>query len=251
MKPYYEHAGIVIYNADCREILPHIGPVDLVLTDPPYGIAHPTDYSSRGRGPLANAKDYSPIVGDSERFDPKFLLQYPCILWGSNYYAEKLPPSSGWLVWDKRVQDGKGVNDQSDCELAWANFVKGARIFRHMWNGFWKDSERGESYHPTQKPIALMRWCLSLRWTPLGTVADPYMGSGPVLLAAKQLGRRAIGIEIEEKYCEIAAKQLSQEVLPFAEPEPEPQQATFSELMGTAMRDADEWVEEQLNKEEA
>jgi site-specific DNA-methyltransferase (adenine-specific) len=78
--------------------------------------------------------------------------------------------------------------------------------------------------HPTQKPVALMRWCLTLPWTPTGTILDPYMGSGPVLIAAKQLGRRAIGIEIEEKYCEIAVKRLSQEILPLGPDTPKPEQ---------------------------
>ncbi len=216
MKPYYEHAGITIYHGDCREILPTLECVDLVLTDPPYGISHPTNYASRGRGALAATSDFAPVHGDGEPFDPRCLLEIgrARIIWGANYFASRLPEQSGWLVWDKRVQEGVGVNDQSDGELAWTDTVKGVRIFRHMWNGFWRDSERGESHHPTQKPVALMSWCMTLKWTrDLHTVIDPFMGSGPTLVAAKNLGRRAIGIEIEERYCEIAAKRLAQEVL--------------------------------------
>ena len=213
MKPYYDKDGIVIYHGDCRRILPELPEVDLVVTDPPYGINLETAYRQRGRGRLAQCRDYAPIHGDDEEFDPQPWLAYPAILWGANYYCSKLPKSSGWLVWDKRC--GRMQNDQADGELAWSNFVKGVRIFHHEWNGFVRDSEKGVGYHPTQKPVALMKWCLSLKWTPEGTILDPFMGSGTTLRAAKDLNRKAIGIEIEEQYCEIAAKRLAQEVFDF------------------------------------
>lgn len=108
----------------------------------------------------------------------------------------------------------KGIIPQATCELAWSNFVKGCRRFRFLWNGFMRAGDES-LYHPTQKPVDLMTWCLSLPWTPEGKVLDPYMGSGPVLIAAKLAGRKAIGIEIEERYCEIAANRLAQGVLPF------------------------------------
>jgi len=120
-----------------------------------------------------------------------------------------LPPQSGWPVWDKERPDDL---DQATCELAWTDCVKGVRRFRHLWNGMMRASHE-ELVHPTQKPEALMLWCLSTRWTSTGDVLDPFMGSGTTLRAAKDLGRRAIGIEIEERYCEIAARRLSQEVL--------------------------------------
>ena len=120
------------------------------------------------------------------------------------------------IGWDRK--DNRGAdNDATDCELAWVKGLKykTTRIFRHLWTGFQRDSEVGEKFiHPTQKPISLMGWCLG--WFPeAGIVLDPYMGSGPVMRAAKDLGRKAIGIEIEEKYCEIAVKRLAQEVLPL------------------------------------
>jgi DNA modification methylase len=211
MKRYYQDGAVTIYHGDCREILPTLEPVDLVLTDPPYGIAHPTDYASRKRGSLAACRDYPPVHGDDEPFDPTWLLALdkPTVLWGANYYADKLPPSSGWLVWDKERPDDL---DQSTCELAWTNFIKGVRRFRYLWNGaIRKGNQRLE--HPTEKPIALMAWVLTHRWTPEGVVLDPFMGSGTTLRAAKDLGRKAIGIEIEEKYCEIAARRMAQEVL--------------------------------------
>lgn len=215
--PYYSDDAVTIYHGDCRELLPLMPKVDLVLTDPPYGIGLETAYRLRGRGRLAQCVDYPEIVGDSEPFDPRFILDLdlPTVLWGANHYGDKLPPSSGWLVWDKRA--GRMQNDQADGELAWTNFVKGVRILQHEWNGFRRDSELGKHYHPTQKPVVLMRWVLTLRWTPTGAILDPFMGSGTTLRAAKDLGRRAIGIEIEERYCEIAAKRMSQSVMALHE----------------------------------
>ena len=141
-------------------------------------------------------------------FLPNHLLTFDSIiLWGANHYASRLESARGWLVWDKR--GGIPSNDQSDCELAWTNFLGVARLFHRYWNGGGINEER---WHPTQKPIGLMRWCIELA-PPHELVIDPYMGSGTTLRAAKDLGRRAIGIEIEERYCEIAAKRLSQEVL--------------------------------------
>ena len=215
MKPYYEDSdsGITIYHGDCREILPGLE-FDVVVSDPPYGISHPTAYLTAGRSNLGVCKDYPPVHGDGEDFDPAHLLGFPCVLWGGNHFCSRLPDSPGWLVWDKQRPP---TLDQSTIEMAWSNCVKGARIFHHLWNGMMKASERGESYHPTQKPVELMRWCLNQRGVPAGTVLDPYMGSGPVLVAAKDEGRKAIGIEIEERYCEIAANRLAQGVLPFSD----------------------------------
>ncbi len=210
MTPYYQDDLVTIYHGDCRDWMPE---ADVIVTDPPYGISHPTDYAKRKRGPLGGTTDFAPVFGDDQPFHPSFLLdlKVPTVLWGGNHFSSRLPDASCWLVWDKRVRQGIGVNDQADCEIAWTNLRGPARVFRHMWNGMWRDSERGESYHPTQKPVALMAWALSL--CPGGTVLDPFMGSGSTLVAAKSLGRKAIGIEIEERYCEIAARRCSQEVL--------------------------------------
>ena len=196
-----------LYLGDCLEILPTLPRVDAVITDPPYGIAHPCNFAERGRGNLARCNDYSDVHQDDRPFDPHHLLALgvPTALWGGNYFSDKLPPSSGWLVWDKERPDGL---DQATCELAWTNYVKGARRFRHLWNGMMKASEKGESYHPTQKPAALARWVLQLSWTPRGTILDPYMGSGYMGVACAQLGRKFIGIEIEPKYFDIACRRI-------------------------------------------
>jgi site-specific DNA-methyltransferase (adenine-specific) len=217
IEPYYQDNYCAIYHGDSLEIMPQLEPVDLVLTDPPYGINHPTNYHTRGRGKLAKCRNYAPVFADDRPFDPRPLLSITkaICLWGANYYADKLPISSGWLVWDKLRPDDL---DQATVELAWTNFVKGARRFRFMWNGMLR-ADNDPLEHPTQKPVALMKWVLSLKWTPLGTILDPFMGSGTTLVAAKQLNRKAIGIEIEEKYCEIAVRRLSQEVFDFTDPQ--------------------------------
>lgn len=214
IKPYYhdERSGITIYHGDCREIVPSLGFRGLVLSDPPYGIDHPTDYKSRGRGRMAACRDYIPVHDDDKKFDPSWMLTVGTgrILWGGNWFADSLPATGGWLVWDKERPDDL---DQATCELAWTDCVKGVRRFRHLWHGMMRASHE-PLVHPTQKPEALMRWCMTLRWTrDFADVLDPYMGSGATLRAAKDLGRRAIGIEREERYCEIAAKRLSQDTI--------------------------------------
>lgn len=203
--PYYQDDAVTIYHGDCREILPALD-ADVVLADPPYGISLDT----RARWPWL--KDHAPVEGDDELFDPALLLalEVPTILWGANHYASRLPDFKGWLAWDKATKNGLDLK-QAEIELAWTNYVTRPRCLRHMWSGAFRDSERGTRYHPTQKPVALMAWCLTL--LPDGTVLDPYMGSGPTLRAAKDAGRKAVGIEIEEAYCEVAAERCAQECL--------------------------------------
>jgi site-specific DNA-methyltransferase (adenine-specific) len=211
VKPYYEESGIVIYNADCREVLPSLPKVDLVLTDPPYGINYVRGGGGRGKH---NRRNDIPVTGDTEPFDPAVWLAFPeVILWGANHYARRLPESR-WLAWDKL--DGlEAYDDFSDVEFAWRSGGAGKdRIFRYMWKGICQAGEKFPRVHPTQKPEALMRWCLNLAPN-AQVVFDPFMGSGTTLRAAKDLGRKAIGIEIEERYCEIAANRLRQEVLSF------------------------------------
>lgn len=197
MRPYYEHAGITIYHGDCREILPHVT-ADVLVTDPPYGLG---DRWSGGTW----ASD--PMYSDAKRWDQKPFEGLEkvvksfgsSVIWGGNYYA--LPPSRCWLAWLKSSR----MQTMSDFELAWTNLNRPAKVFEEDRN------PDGKRRHPTQKPISVMKWSLS--FVPAGIVLDPFMGSGTTLRAAKDLGRKAIGIEIEERYCEIAAKRLAQEVL--------------------------------------
>lgn len=209
LKPFYDNGQQVIYHGDCKSVLAELGMGGgmAVVSDPPYGIG----YVHGAEPGNANASKFCgvPVAGDDEPFDPEFLLDFDrLILWGANHYFDKLPVKIGrWLVWDKRC--GLSVNDGSCCEMAWAKGTGGKadRMIRHLWDGYRKDSERGiPRVHPTQKPVPVMSWCIG--FFPTGTILDPFMGSGTTLVAAKQLDRKAIGIELEEKYCEIAAKRL-------------------------------------------
>ena len=227
MKPYYqdEKAGIVIYHGDSRELWSLGCSADACITDPPYGVSERTERASAGRGgpkggksgkgKFITANDFPPIYGDSTPFNPwPWVSMKRVVLFGANHYAPKLPPSPTWIVWDKRC--GLAENDNADCELAWVKDAGPARIVRHYWNGMTRESEVNEPrVHPTQKPVAVMQWIISRYAEPADIVLDPYLGSGTTLVAAKKLKHRAIGIEIEEKYCEIAAKRLSQEVFDF------------------------------------
>lgn len=218
MTPYYDEDGITIYHGDCREIWPAIDSYDddpFLVTDPPYGISWNTDYHGRGMDKLTKSNTYAPIHQDNAPFDPSPWLGFGrIVLFGANHYADKLPPSAGWIVWDKDL--GLNTSDLSDAELAWTNVTGGVRVFRHLWKGMLKDSERNQKrVHPTQKPVALMRWILEKWSSPDEQILDPYMGSGPIAQACREMGRRYIGIEIEEKYCEIAVDRLAQGVLQF------------------------------------
>jgi site-specific DNA-methyltransferase (adenine-specific) len=222
MKPYYEHAGITIYHGDCREIQM---PADALVSDPPYGIGFKSmrRRSSNPQWCRDEDKIFAPIAGDDAKFDPRHLLGYPkIVLFGANYFCDLLPISASWLIWDKKVDTGS--DDSADCEMAWSNLGGPARMFRHLWRGIcrWGEenvSTSGGRLHPNQKPVALMRWVLNqCKLSPGQVVFDPYMGSGTTLLAAKRDGYKAIGCELDEKYCEVAAKRLSQEVLDFTSP---------------------------------
>lgn len=206
MKPYYhdEQCGITIYHGDCREVLPTLSPVDLVLTDPPYGIASVWKGGS-GHG-WNNARAQSIVRNDWDAAAPSDELLTTCvskgssaIVWGGNHFS--LPPSRSWLVWNKPERNFS----LAEAELAWTNLDTVVRVYDYRRS----DPDRE---HPTQKPLSLMKWCI-LRCPKAQTILDPFMGSGTTLVAAKQLNRRAVGIEVNEEYCQQAVRRLSQGVL--------------------------------------
>lgn len=228
--PFYADDAVTIYHGDCREILPLLPSPDLVLTDPPYGVAERTDRHAKGRDnpiggrhngqPTITARDFPPVHGDDAPFDPAHLLTFDrVVLFGANYYAEQLPASPTWLVWDKLdgLRTDKrivGLDDNADVELAWSNVGGPARLVSHRWKGLIKASERKDQrVHPTQKPVALMAHIIAWLTEPGDLVVDPYMGAGSTLRAAKDHGRRSIGIEYEERYCQVAAERMAQGVL--------------------------------------
>ena len=214
--PYYDHAGITIYHGDCREVLPTLDVADLLCTDPPYGIGADRNLRANKQGgrAVAPSRDYG--VGNWDSAPPddatmQLVLRaaHQAIIWGGNYF--RLPPSPAWLVWDK----DNGGNTYADCELAWTNLSQSVRRVRYRWMGMLQEHggrDKETRYHPTQKPLPVTRWCLAFCPT-AHVVLDPFAGSGTTLRAAKDMGRRAIGIELEERYCEIAARRLCQEVL--------------------------------------
>lgn len=185
---------------------------DAVVTDPPYGIAFAhggNDRSGIGKGRYATKFSGQAIVGDDAPFDPTPFLQMASvvIMWGANHFADKLPASPSWLVWDKRAAS-QHSNDFADCELAWSSRKSVARVFRHQWDGMMKASERGVARdHPTQKPVELMKWCLE-QVPYCMTILDPFMGSGTTGVAAVKLGRRFTGIEIDPGYFDIAVRRI-------------------------------------------
>ena len=205
MTPYYQDSAVTIYHGDCREIMPPLGTRFALLTDPPYGIDVDTDYT-KTFGVRQSSQRWERIVGDDQDFDPTLLLAFrSAIIWGANNFPALLP-AGGWLIWKKTNPSPLG----SECEMAWTNSTRRISLYATSRASL----SPATAIHPTQKPIDLMCWCVG--FLPFAaTILDPFMGSGPTLVAAKNLGRKAIGIEIEERYCEIAARRLAQEVLPF------------------------------------
>jgi len=194
---------------DCLQVMPLLGRFDAVVTDPPYGIGFS---HGGGGGKLARSTrlDNMPIIGDDAPFNPSQILSLavPTILWGANHFASRLPDSSSWIAWDKRCADYS--NDQADCEIAWTSLGGPARMFRHVWNGMLRGTEsKIPRVHPTQKPIALMEWCLGFLPN-AQTILDPFMGSGTTLVACQRLGRSGTGIELDEDYFDIACKRVDE-----------------------------------------
>ena len=212
MEPYYERDGITIYHGDCREILPELPEVDLLLTDPPYGINYKGCNASKSKG-LGVMHDG--IQGDAELMDLRFILEYPSsvVSFGANNYPEQLPHRGRWICWDKRLTVAADRMLGSAFEMAWRNCKSGFdKMIRILHGGVVNADGTGKRVHPTQKPIELMSRVLDM-YPNANTILDPFMGSGTTLVAAKLEGRPAIGIELEERYCEIAANRLAQGVL--------------------------------------
>ena len=213
--PYYSEAGIVIYHGDCREVLPTVTGADVVLTDPPYGISansHRTGLQFHIANDDGSVDDLITQIHD----------RWPCVV----FAAPMRPFGGNWealLVWDK----GPGVGGNGainlwkrtweliQVDLKGRGTIDGPRdpaVLRY-WIGPWHRTGYEDQVHPTTKPLALISYLIARTSRPHETMLDPFMGSGTTLRAAKDLGRKAIGIELNERYCEISAKRLSQEVL--------------------------------------
>ena len=203
-----------LYLGDCMEILPTLGKVDAVITDPPYGIALNTDSSRFSGGTAGNMAKRGngvgsaggrPIHGDGEPFDPSFLTAYGDgqIVWGWNNYPHLLPRGA-CLVWIKKLDAAFG-SFLSDAETAWLSKGHGVYCKRDLSN----HAVAKERIHPTQKPLSLMLWCLEF-FPKAELIADPFMGSGTTGVAALQMGKKFIGIEKDAEYFSLACKRIEQ-----------------------------------------
>lgn len=215
-----------LYCGDSLEILPTLGTVDAVVTDPPYGLGKSNQKKHMSRGQLAKPVDYDQGDWDEAPADSKTIdlcrhVSRWQIIFGGNYF--QLPPSRCWLVWDKI----NGNNDFADCELAWTNLPKAVRRIRWLWNGMLR-AEAGVRVHPTQKPVGVMEWCIGHLPDSAQTILDPFMGSGTTGVACSRMGREFIGIELEPRYFDIACKRIEQAYaqpdLFVAEPAPKAEQ---------------------------
>ena len=206
-----------IYNENCLETMSRMedNSIDLVLTDPPYGIGE-AKKNHKSRGKLAVAKDYGSHNWDNEIpsaeiFKEIFRISKNQIIFGGNYFVEHLKNSSCWIVWDK----DNGSSDFADCELAWTSFKSATRLKKHRWAGMLQEDMSNKEYrfHPTQKPLPLFKWILNSYAKPGQLVYDPFLGSGTTAVACKDLGMNYIGSELSLEYCDIAESRLAQGVL--------------------------------------
>lgn len=190
--------SVTLYLGDWREVLPTLNRVDAVVSDPPYGI----DFTQRTTG--------LKITGDNKSFDPSPFLSIgsQCLLWGADNYATHLPLGR-WLVWVKRAVEVAAPKSYGDAELAWLSGSGCIKAIRHISDGCVREGEEHGivRVHPSQKPVAVMRWCLGFINGVI--ILDPFMGSGTTGVAAVNLGRKFIGIEIEPKYFDIACRRIS------------------------------------------
>lgn len=193
----------VLYQGDCMDILPSLGKVDAVITDPPYGIDFENAGGRTGSGGWNQFEKmgWDKVRPSREVFDLIRKVAPLQIIWGGNYFTDYLPPTMQWLSWDKG-QEGFSL---ADFELAWSSQNKAARRINYPRALALKDGKQ----HPTQKPLAVMRWCIEQAGNP-ETILDPFLGSGTTGVAAIQLGRKFIGIEREPKYFDIACKRIEQ-----------------------------------------
>lgn len=214
-----------LYLGDCREILPTLEKMDAIVSDPPYGIG----FQYSGGGGLAPSCT-DKIIGDDQAFEPQFLFDAlpkkrnggvgNILLFGANHYAKCLPDGGEWMVWDKIPRCG-AKDSFRDAEFMWSSVKTPRTIFRHQWKGLIREGEEASAkqkrVHVSQKPVALMMWCIDSLIVPLGgTVCDPFMGSGSTGVAALRSGRQFIGIEIDQKNFDTACERITKEQGVFA-----------------------------------
>ena len=207
--------NVVLHLGDCRGILPTLGKVDAVVTDPPYGIGAANGASGGGTDASGRYKRKPRLYDgnwDDERpardvFDLILGCSREQIIWGGNYFADFLPRSGRWLFWDKL----NSMPTYSDGEMAWSSLPGNAvKKFSRCNNGLASNRD-GDRVHPTQKPCDVMEWCIGFLPAPYA-ILDPFMGSGTTGVACVRMGRSFVGIELEPRYFDIACRRISDEM---------------------------------------
>lgn len=202
-----------LYLGDCLEIMPMLGKVDAVVTDPPYGInaSNPKrggrkDGKSITKSSIYQSSDWDQKPCNQEQILSIFNISNYQIIFGGNYF--ELPPTSCWLIWDKVT----GKNDYADFEMIWTNLKKACRMFQWQWKGMFQQDMKNKEirYHPTQKPIPVMEWCINHLPKDCKIILDPFMGSGTTGIACVKLGRKFIGIEKEPEYFDISCRRIEE-----------------------------------------
>lgn len=215
--------NITFENRDCMEALKEFPDkyFDLAIVDPVYGDVTQGGYMSHNHGQRigtgkANQKGYYAGLWQQQKTPPEYftLLRAKSknqVIWGGNYFADCLPSSQCWIVWDKRHPEGIKF---ADCELAWTSFDSAARIFRFMWNGMLQEdmANKEQRIHPTQKPVALYEWILCNFAKPGDKIIDTHVGSGSSLVACYNMGYDCWGYEIDETYYKLAKERLAEEM---------------------------------------
>lgn len=206
---------------DCMEHLKNYADnfFDLAIVDPPYGIGINTMSYTNGvvwtKNASAKRRDYTTdskwdVAPTKEYFDELLRVSKKQVVWGGNYFADKLPPSKSFIVWDKRCDDNM-VNSFADCEYAWASSGCGvARVFRYLWNGMLQGDMKNKEdrFHPTQKPVALYKWVLSHYAEQGDKILDTHVGSASSLIACEEMGFDYVGYEIDEGFYNLAKQRI-------------------------------------------
>ena len=193
--------------------------VPLIITDPPYGIGADKMQMQRagkaGKSSFSKSKDYGESDWDSQPITHKHFLEFQRVsknqvICGAEYICDWLTPKTQWIFWDKLT----GSNTYADGELIWTSFDGALRKFEYMWKGMFQGDMKDKEFriHPTQKPLPLMEWLIEKYSKPDDLIVDFFAGSGTTCVAAKKLGRNFIGIELDQKYVDIANRRLKQQL---------------------------------------
>lgn len=219
IKPYFETRLGKLYHGDCLDVMPEIISVNLVLTDPPYGVNEMTRRKNKSRNNIAKVKDYGEYTWDSQIPGISYFYEMKRvgnnqIIFGGNYFVNHLYNSPCWIVWDKV----NGDSDFADCELAWTSFNTAVRKYIWRWNGMLQEkmgNNKEKRVHPNQKPVGLFMAILRDYSKKNDLILDPYLGSGTTAIACERLNRRWIGIEISKEYCDIAVERIKKETAQY------------------------------------